>query len=401
MQPFDIHIPTRIFFGTQKADVFAEALAGLGRHAFVVLGGGSVEKLGFYSQVTDLLDRENIRHTTFRGIEPNPHAGTVNKAARLGKDAGVDFVLAFGGGSVMDASKAIAGLIHEDEEDIWPYVLGGAKHNTMAGALPVATIPTTAATASEVTMHAIISKPDVQGKAPVSYPFLKPAVSWLNPAFHTSLPLETTRDGASDILSHIFENYLLGGNDSPLADRYSEGVMETVMTTLPLVEKDPGNENLRGDLLWASTMALLGLQQSGRTPAPFRMHNLEHALSGYNPDLAHGRGLATIYPAYFRWLNREGRLQDRLAQLGHRLFDTAPSGDRETDALSFITAFEQWLRDNGLYQPLSDVGVPEKAFGGIADYALETYGDGQQLDVDGPLTRDGIIEIFEMTEMQG
>jgi len=269
----------------------------------------------------------------------------------------------------------------------------------MQGALPVATIPTTAATASEVTAHAVISNPEVKGKSPISYPFLKPSASWLNPAYHTTLPPETTRDGASDILSHVFENYVLGGNDSPPADRYSEGVMQTVLEALPEVLEDPENEALRGQLLWASTMALNTMQTAGRVPTTFLLHNLEHALSGYNPKLAHGRGLAILYPAYFKWLVQNGRCVGRLALLGEKLFDIK-TGDQYEDAAEFIAFFEKWLETNGLYERLSDQDIPADAFEEIAEYALRVYGDGEKIEAAGPIRKADIIEIFTLTEEQ-
>lgn len=399
MNPFELHIPTKLYFGNEKADAFFDQLEEYGSKVLLIIGGGSVKSLGYLDDVMKHLKKRKFDVTLFEGIEPNPHAQTIDKAAALGKEKGVEFVLAFGGGSVMDASKAISGLIHENEPEIWPFVLGEPKYKEIRGALPVAAIPTTAATASEVTAHAVISNPDVKGKAPISYPFMKPLASWLNPVFHTTLPLTTTRDGASDIISHAIENYLLGGNDSPLADRYSEGVMETVIQTLPDIEDDPENIDLRGRMMWASTLALNGMQVAGRKSAPFTLHNLEHALSGYNNELAHGRGLATLYPAYFRWLWKNNRVRDRLALLGSRLFGIEHE-NTEKASMVFIVTFEAWLQDNGLYQRLSDVGVPPEAFEEVADYAIRTYGGGKELSAAGPISKEQIIEIFEMTEKQ-
>lgn len=400
MNSFELHIPTKIYFGKEKAAAFFEQLPEYGRKAMIVIGGGSVKKLGYLDEVQKHLKNNDINAILFEGIEANPHSETINRAARLGSEEHVEFILALGGGSVMDASKAIAGLIYNKAEDIWPYTVGGPKHRQMKGALPVTAIPTTAATASEVTAHAVISNPDVKGKSPVSYPFMKPSSSWLNPDYHTSLPLTTTRDGAADILSHVFENYLLGGNQSDLADRYSESIMKTVLETLPKLEENPDDEHLRGQLLWASTMALNGMQTAGREAAPFTLHNLEHALSGQNPDLAHGRGLAILYPAYFRWLWENDRIRDRFALLGNKLFDI-PLQDTNNASLNFIAEFEEWLKENGLYQRLSDAGIPESAFGDVADYAIKIYGGGDdKLSAAGPLTREQIIEIFEKTEEQ-
>lgn len=399
MKPFELHIPTRIFFGKDKSADFAEALSEIGTHVLLVTGGGSAARLGYYDRVINLLTTHDIKHTTFRGIEPNPHSKTINKAAAEGSSAGVDIVLALGGGSVMDAAKGIAALIHDKEKNIWDFVRGEDRFNEISGALPIACIPTTAATASEVTATAVISNPDVKGKSVIAYPFLKPAVSWLNPGFHTQLPLDVTRDGAADILSHVFENYLLGGNDAPLTDRYCESIMSEVLQLLPRITIDPENETLRGRILWASSLALNGLHAVGRNRSPFPMHSLEHALSGYNPKLAHGRGLATLFPAYFRFLRDNDRSRDRFALLNQRVFNE-PGGDFEPASLSFINRFEVWLRENGLYQRLSDLGIPESAFDSIAQYALDVYGDGSKIYAAGPLTKNHIVEIFKRTESQ-
>lgn len=399
MKPFEVHIPTYIYFGKEKKGRFFDHLKKLGDNALVVIGGGSVKRTGYLDEALKELKNRSVETTLFEGIEPNPHAATIDKAAEIGRKENVDFVLAFGGGSVMDASKAIAGLIHDNEKEVWPFVLGEPKYKTMKGAIPIATIATTAATASEITPHAVISNPEVKGKSPVSYSFFQPATSWLNPAYHTSIPLETTRDGASDIFSHVIENYMLGGNSSPVADRYSEGIMLEVIETLPLVVKDPENEALRGQLAWASTLALNTIQVAGREPSVFILHNLEHSLSGYNPDLAHGRGLAILYPAYFKWMMENNRAVDRLARLGRVLFGIESKSEDET-AAEFIAMFENWLQKNGLYHRLSDVNIPENAFSEIADYAIQVYGNGKPLDALGVLDKEGIVEIFHKTEEQ-
>lgn len=398
MNSFTIYTPTRLFFGVDQHQAFAEAAAKFGRHAFLVTGGGSIARLGYLNEVTTALTQAGVKTTTFSGIEPNPESATINRAAAELRAVGADFVLALGGGSVMDAAKAIAALAHAGEADIWPFVLGEARASQLKGALPIAAIPTTAATASEVTPYAVISNRTVKGKSVLGYEFLKPLVSWLNPAFTTKLSATTTCDGAADILSHVFENYLLGGTGSPLADRHSEGVMATVLETLPRLLAEPENLDARGNLLWASTLALNEYQLAGRQGSQFVLHSMEHALSGFYPELAHGRGLATLYPAYFRWLLEHGRARDRLAQLGERLFglDRAEADTAE----GFIEHFEQWLADNGLLQSLADLGIDESQFVAIADYAVRVYGDGKQLEALGPLPAEEIVEIFRATAQQ-
>ncbi|HEY1111473.1 MAG TPA: iron-containing alcohol dehydrogenase [Opitutaceae bacterium] len=399
MNSFSIYTPTRIFFGADQLAAFAEAAAKLGKHALLVTGGGTVQKLGFLDLVRDALGKAGVKLSTFSGIEPNPEAATINKAVAQARADKIDFVVALGGGSVIDASKAVAAAVHAGESDIWPFVLGEARAFQLTGALPLAAIPTTAATASEVTPYAVISNRAAKGKSILVAEFLKPRVSWLNPAFTTGLSPTTTADGAADIFSHVIENYLLGGNDSPLADRYSEGVISTVVETLPKLLANPTDVAARGDLMWASTLALNEYQVAGRKASQFVLHSMEHALSAYIPALAHGRGLATLYPSYFRGLLAKGRGRERFAQLGARIFGL--TGSEAERAEGFVARFEQWLAANGLLQSLEEVGFKPADYRTIAEYAAKVYGDGQQLEALGALSVAEIVAIFEGTKRQG
>jgi alcohol dehydrogenase YqhD (iron-dependent ADH family) len=398
MNSFTLFTPTRIFFGADQLTAFAQATARLGQHAFLVTGGGTIQRLGILDQVSGALAQAGLKVTHFSGIEPNPEAATINRATAALRAAKADFVVALGGGSVIDASKAIAALAHSGENDIWPFVLGEPRAFQLKGALPIAAITTTAATASEVTPYAVISNRAARGKSFLAAEFLKPLTAWLNPAFTVGLSARTTQDGAADILSHVFENYLLGGNDSAIADRYSEGVMSTVIETLPRLLVSPSDLVARGNLQWTATLALNDYQLAGRKPAQFVLHTIEHALSAFKPELAHGRGLATLYPAYFRWLLAEGRAVDRLAQLGQRLFGL--TGSEAARAERFIVRFEQWLQDNQLYQSLEQLGFDEAEFPAIAEYAVRSGGDGKQLDAAGPMPAEKIVALFRATKRQ-
>lgn len=399
MFSFHVHIPTRILFGADQAEKFSRHISGLGKKVFLVTGKSSAKSLGYLDKVLELLGKDDLNVEVFEGVEPNPQSTTINTAAKQAKKFAADIVLALGGGSAMDAAKCIAALAETGEEDIWPFVLGQPEYGKLTGALPIAIIPTTAATASEITPNAIVSNPKIKGKARVTGNYLKPAVSWLNPEFTVNLHDRTTQDGASDILSHVFENYLLGGSASPLADRYSEGIIETVMTTLPLVLRCPDDISLRGNMLWSSTLALNGMQQAGREVTPYVLHAMEHALSGFYPELSHGRGLATLYPAYFRWLLENNFAQERFNQLANRIFGL-DMADPAFTGLSFIENFEDWLQSNNLYQSLSELGISEQYYSEIAEYAIQTYGSNGEKKSLGPLQLEDIINIFLATENQ-
>jgi alcohol dehydrogenase YqhD (iron-dependent ADH family) len=398
VHPFELHLPTQLFFGEPLGPKFIQTIASSSKKVLLVTGGGSVERLGYVKLVSDLLAAKKIDVLHVRGVEPNPHAATINRMAAEASEFGADAVLALGGGSVMDAAKAIGGLVACGETDVWEFVVGSPRRGQLVRSLPIFCIPTTAATASEVTPYAVISHPPVNGKSPISSPNFKPVASWLNPAFTTDLPLETTRDGASDILSHVFENYLLGGNDSPLADAITESVITTVVHTLPVLTHEPKNVAARGDLLWASSIALNGFPLAGRRPSAFVLHNIEHAMSGIQQNLAHGRGLATLYPAYFRWLWEKDRAKERFARLGRHIFGL--SGDIDSCGWGFITRFDAWLQDNGLWQSASAVGVHPTQFEAVANYCVKTYGNGTSIDALGEMSRDDVILILQMTETQ-
>ena len=398
MNPFEIYQPTRILFGDTQLATFTKRCTEFGNRALVVIGGGTVKRLGYLKTVLDSLHENKIETLVFEGIEANPDAETINKAAKAGQDFKADFVLAFGGGSVMDASKAIGGLIYMNEADIWPFTNSEPRSGKMTGSLPIVTIPTTAATASEITAYAVISNRKIKGKQTLGYEFMKPKLSWLNPAFTATLSLETTRDGASDIMSHVFENYILGTDESPIADRYTEMILQTVMETLPKLEMNLLNEDLRGDLLWASDLALNGYQLAGRNMAAFVLHNMEHALSGYQPNLAHGRGLAVLYPAYFKWMIKHDRAVNRFAQLGRRLFGA--TGNDKSAANLFVDEFSEWLKANGLYQSLSSLDIPVSAFDSIAEYCIRVYGRGKGIEAMGLISKEDIVDMFKMTEEQ-
>lgn len=397
MKDFQVYIPTRILFGASQLGAFADAVSRKAKKLLVVTGGGSVERLGYLALCVDALKQSGCSVEIFSGIEPNPDAATINKAAAEASASGVTGVLAIGGGSAMDAAKAISALIASKEKDIWPFVAGQARNGQLTAALPLFAVPTTAATASEVTPYAVISNRAEQGKAPIAYEFLKPAVAWLNPEFTTKLPAQVTQDGASDILSHVFENYLIGGPGAPLTDRYCEAVMATVLETLPKLLNELENSDLRGTLLWNSTLALNGIQAAGRTPTAFPLHAIEHAMSAVVPDLAHGRGLATLFPAYFRWLLNNGRGVERLQQLGVRLFGLP--ADSNSTAEKFIEEFSGWLAENHLLQSAPSLGISPSEYPRVAAAALST--SGGSIDALGPLTATDICAILALSEQQG
>lgn len=378
MESFVLNIPTEIHFGANSFAPFIDSLKKY-RKPLIVLGGGSVKRLGYLSQLTEKLPN----YVVFEGIEPNPLASTIDRATKLAREEGVDCVIGFGGGSVMDAAKAIAAMVASatSEDSIWDYVLGSKKAMSLASALPIVAIPTTAATASEVTPFSVISNPETKGKSILVHEFIKPRVAYINPDYTLSLGVIVTADGAADILSHVFENYLLGGISSKITDRYCEAVIATVMETLPqLLAKisancsstqtvDPDAQALRSELMWSSTLALCGIQMAGRPATPFVLHAIEHSMSGENHKLAHGRGLASLYIPYLNLLWERDVARDKISLLSERV---AKGSGRD-----FIDYLAKWLTDNNLID--KDYGIKAEQVDNIAKYCLNVYNQGQPI----------------------
>ena len=175
--------------------------------------------------------------------------------------------------------------------------------------------------------------------------------------------------------------------------------MATVLEATPAALDAPDDLGARGDLQWAATLALNGMQYVGRIPTGFPMHSMEHALSGQIPDLAHGRGLAVLYPSFFRWLIDHGRGVERFARLGRVLFDVEEQDDRAA-AWAFVDCFSRWLESVGLYESLVDAGVPEEAFEPAARYAAAAYGNGKAIVALGDVTIEDMVAIFRGTKRQ-
>jgi alcohol dehydrogenase YqhD (iron-dependent ADH family) len=210
------------------------------------------------------------------------------------------------------------------------------------------------------------------------------------------VPQHVTAETSADILSHVLENYVLGGNGGILADAYSEAVIRTVLQNLPLAWEDGADIVARGHLMMASNWALNGFQSLGRKPAPFILHAIEHVMSAWKPELAHGRGLATLFPAYFHWLLEHHRAETRLARLATVMFELPGSG---FDAKRLVIELHRWLHRFGLGHSMEDLGFARADYPLMAEQVFRQF-RRQEIDVLGPFTPADVVEIFELTRFQ-
>jgi alcohol dehydrogenase YqhD (iron-dependent ADH family) len=396
MHDFQLYHPTRVLFGEGQQQPFFDRLAILSKNWVVITGGSSVDRNGTYALVESSLSSRGLNVVRFSGVRPNPDVTDVNRAVKLALENGCTGVLALGGGSVMDAAKIAALGIALSDTDLWPVVTLRKRTPATFQMIPLACIPTTAGTASEVTPYAVISNRLERDKRTFSHEWVHPQVSWLNPAFTVGVPPAVTAETSADILSHVLENYVLGGSDAALADAYCEAVMKTVMTNLPLAYEDGADLAARGSLMLASNWALNGFQGLGRRPAPFILHAIEHVMSAWKPELAHGRGLSTLFPAYFHWLLEHHRAETRLSRLSTVFFDMPGA---TFDARRMVVEFNKWLHRYGLGYSMENLGFTKDMYRPMAEQVFAQF-RRSEIDLLGPFTADNVIEIFELTRFQ-
>jgi alcohol dehydrogenase YqhD (iron-dependent ADH family) len=393
MENFVYRNPVKIIFGIGEVKKVGEEAAGLGKKALIVTGQSHVKKSGLLDRIIGYLRDAGVDYHHFEGIEPNPRSTTIDKAGQAARDNDCDLVLGVGGGSTMDASKAIA-IVAVSGIPIWEYVYNDdpKKIRKPQGALPIMLIPTSAATASEGNRGAVISNWELHQKVGLFSDFMYARTSIVDPELTASMSRQATIDGAMDIISHVIESYMTGPNDTPLQDRFSEGIIRTVMENLEVLIEEPGNLDARANMSWCSTMALLGPVNLGR-PGPFPLHAIEHVLSGYY-DIAHGRGLAIMFPPLMRYTYKER--PQKFAQLARNIFFiNIDNMSAEDAALQFIDRFEQWMKKVGMYSRLSESGIGKDKLELMAADVVKIYGRGDDhLDSIKPLSKDDIVEMM-------
>ncbi len=395
MESFVFRNPVKIIFGVGEVQKTGEEAAKIGKKALLVTGQSHVKKSGLLDKAIGLLEKAGVEHVHFEGIEPNPRAATIDKAGEFARENGCDMVLGVGGGSVMDASKAVA-VVAKSGHPVWDYVYNEDtdKIRKVEDALPIMLVPTVAATASEGNRGGVITNWETKQKAGFFSEYMFPKVSIVDPELTVSLGRQTTIDGAMDIISHVIESYLTGPENTPLQDRFSESIMRTVMENLERLLDDPGNLDARANMSWCSTMALLGPVNVGR-PGAFPMHAIEHVISAHY-DISHGRGLAIIFPPLMRYTFKDR--PEKYAQLSKNIFFIdLEKMDLMEAAEAFISNFEGWMKMVGMYCRLSDVGIGDEKLEKMVDDTIEVSGGGEDY-IKGykPLYKNDLTEIFRM-----
>lgn len=350
MQNFTFWNPTKLIFGKEQLKQLQTEIPSFGKNILVVYGGGSIKRNGLYDKVMAELKEMGCEVSELSGVEPNPRISTVRKGVEICKTKNIDFLLAVGGGSVIDCTKAIAAGAKYDG-DPWDIVI---KKAFAKEALPFGTVLTLAATGSEMNAGSVITNWETKEKYGWGSPAVFPKFSILDPVHTYTVPRDQTVYGIVDMMSHVLEHYFHLEENTAFQDRMCESLLLTIMETAPKLLDDLENYEHRATILYCGTMALNGILNMGYQ-GDWATHNIEHAVSAVY-DIPHGGGLAILFP---HWMRHNLHIKpERFKQLAVRVFNVDPAGksDEET-ALEGITALREFWTSIGAPARLSDYEI--------------------------------------------
>ncbi len=364
MKNFIFQNPTKLIFGKNQLEHLRREIPKYGKNVLLVYGGGSIKRNGIYDKVVKILKELDVNLFELSGVEPNPRIETVRRGVEICKQENVDFLLAVGGGSVIDCTKAIAAGAKYDG-DPWDIVIKKVK---VQDALPLGTVLTLAATGSEMNAGSVITNWETKEKYGWGSAKVFPKFSILDPVHTFSVPKEQTVYGIVDIMSHVFEHYFHPEENTPLQDRFCESILLTVMETAPKLLNDLENYELRETILYCGTMALNGMVSMG-LEGDWGTHDLEHAVSAVY-DIPHGGGLAILFPNWMKHVLPEN--PDRFKQLAIRVFGVDPEGKTaEEIGLEGIERLREFWNSLGAPSRLADYGIDDSKIDLLVDTALK------------------------------
>ncbi|WP_175640601.1 iron-containing alcohol dehydrogenase [Metabacillus schmidteae] len=375
MENFTYYNPTKLIFGKGQVEQLKAEIPQYGKNVLLVYGGGSIKRNGLYDQVVEILKKSNLNLFELAGVEPNPRLSTVHRGVEICKKENVDFILAVGGGSVIDCSKAIA-VGAKYEGDAWDIV---TKKHIPTEALPFGTVLTLAATGSEMNSGSVITNWETKEKYGWGSPLTFPKFSILDPVNTFTVPKNHTVYGIVDMMSHIFEQYFHHTKNTPLQDRFCESTLKTVIEAAPKLIEDLENYELRETILYSGTIALNGQLQMGYR-GDWASHNIEHAVSAVY-DIPHAGGLAILFP---NWMKHNLDVNvSRFVQLAVNVFDVDPTGkDDRTVALEGIDRLREFWSSIGAPSRLQDYDITDENIDLMADKAMINgeFGNFKQLN---------------------
>ncbi len=385
MLNFVFHNPTSIYFGRGQVRALGDELLKRARKVLIVTGSGSVKKYGIFDDVLREVKRSGASYAELSGICPNPRLSSVYKGIELAREKKVDLILAVGGGSVVDAAKAVAAGVPY-EGDVWDFFEKGIAPEE---ALPVGTVLTLAATGSEMNANAVITNEAAKRKLALSSPVIQPVFSILDPVYTFTVNSYHTAAGVADIMAHVFEYYLSPVPNADMQDAVGEAILKVCVDHGPLACKKGDDYDARANILWASTLALNGTVGRGKA-ADWTCHMIEHEVSALN-DMSHGAGLAMILPAFMKVASAKYG-PGQVARYGRNVFGI--KGDSDADVAGKAAEKTREFFDSmALPSRLAQAGVAPEAFPGIARRAIEARGRIMEFE---QLAEQDVLRVLEL-----
>lgn len=351
MNNFEYYTPTKVIFGKGTESETGTLLQEYGcKKVLLHYGSESAVRTGLLKRISDALDKADIAYTTLGGVVPNPRLSLVLKGIELCKKEEVDFILAVGGGSVIDSAKAIGfGVVNEG--DVWDFY---EKKRTAEGCLPIGTVLTIAAAGSEMSNSSVITKEEGGIKRGYGSDFGRPKFAVMNPELTMTLPQYQTMSGCVDIMMHTMERYLNHSENMELTDGVSEHLIRTVMKNALVLKENSDCYEARAEVMWAGSLSHNGLTGCGTDGGDWATHQIEHELGGMF-DVAHGAGLAAVWGSWARYVVTER--PERFAQFSVKVMGTPAGGDFLKTALKGIEAMEGFFRSINMPVSLKELGI--------------------------------------------
>ncbi len=348
---FNYYTPTKVIFGkgteNQAGELVKDTAA---KKVLLHYGGGSAIRSGLLGRLKDSLEKQGIAYVELGGVVPNPRLSLVYEGIRLCQKEGVDFILAVGGGSVIDSAKAI-GYGVSNEGDVWDYY----EHTRQAkSCLPLGVVLTIAAAGSEMSNSCVITKDEGMVKRAYDDDISRPVFAIMNPELTMTLPAYQTACGCTDILMHTMERYFTNGGNMELTDSIAEALMRTVIKNAVILKDDPQNYDARAEVMWAGSLSHNGLTGCGNDGGDFVTHMLEHEMGGMF-DVAHGAGLAAVWGSWARYVLKD--CTHRFYRFAKNVMQVPDEGSQEAVALKGIEAMEDFYRSIDMPVNMKELGI--------------------------------------------
>lgn len=386
MRDFTYYTPTKVFFGKGKEKEVGAIIKEYGYTKIMMqYGKESIKKSGLYDVVMKSLNANGIDVVEMGGVEPNPKLDFVREAVKVAKENKVEMILAVGGGSVIDSCKATAAAVYNNC-DAWDFC---TRKVVPEGALPVGCILTLAAAGSEMSASAVITNMELNLKRGFGTEYNRCLFAIMNPELTYTVSKYQTACGVVDIMAHTMERYFVDCDPTDITDRIAESVLKAVISAGRTLMDNPENYDARANMMWASSLSHNNLTGCGRENF-LAVHQLEHAVSGEYDFVAHGAGLAVLFPAWGRYIYH--KKPERFAQFARRVWDVTEEDDLKA-ALMGIEKMEEFFRFIGMPLTLREFGIPENSLERLAD--LCTFGKTRTIKSYAELGFEEIKEIYQ------